>query len=103
MYLAKLRGEANSAWTIASKAPGKARLSAFRILSANPSRDICLAVYEDEKGVRWYGRGDVTRTGENGEKNYVDSYLTFQLLKRIEAERKGVLPSPIPTEKKGRR
>lgn len=67
------------------------------------ARDVCLAVYEDESGARWYGRGDVTRTGVNGEKNYVDSYLTFQLLKRIEAERKGVLPRPTPAKKKGKK
>jgi hypothetical protein len=64
-------------------------------------RDVCVAVYTDPDGNRWYGRGDVTRTGVGGEKNYVDSYLTFQVLKRIEAERKGlkpvVAPAPGPT------
>ncbi len=56
---------------------------------------MCLAVYHNEPGEqggdgseRWYGRGEVTRTGSGGVKNYVDSYLTFMLLKRIEAERK---------------
>jgi len=50
-------------------------------------RDACFAVYT-RGGERWYGRGDVTRTGTGGVKNYVDSYLTFQLLKRLERERK---------------
>jgi hypothetical protein len=64
------------------------------------TRDVCFAVYT-EKGQRWYGRGDVTRTGVSGEKNYVDSYLTFQLLKRLEAERKGTKrPQPAPKRKK---
>ncbi len=51
------------------------------------TRDVCLAV-RDQGGARWYVRGDVTRTGAGGVKNYVDSYLTFQLLKRLERERK---------------
>jgi hypothetical protein len=54
---------------------------------APATHDICFASYRrgDE---RWYGRGEVTRTGTGGEKNYVDSYLTLQLLKRLEAERR---------------
>ena len=63
--------------------------------------DICVAEYEDGGGVHWYGRGDVTRTGANGAKNYVDSYLTFKLLKRLEAERKAdQKPAPLPPPKK---
>lgn len=60
---------------------------------APAARDVCLAVYQDAGGDRWYGRGDVTRTGTGGVKNYVDSYLTFVLLKRIEAERKARSPA----------
>jgi hypothetical protein len=55
-------------------------------------RDLCLAEYLAATGERWYGRGDVTRTGTSGAKNYVDSYLTFQILRRIEAERKRARP-----------
>lgn len=55
---------------------------------APATRDVCLAVYRGEGGARWYGRGDVERTGTEGRKNYVDSYLTFQQLKKLEAERK---------------
>ncbi len=58
------------------------------------THDVCLASYRraghpDEK---WYGRGDATRTGTNGQKNYVDSYLTLQMLRRLEAERRRQLP-----------
>ena len=54
------------------------------------TRDVCIAEYvaTAQPGERWYGRGDVTRTGTAGEKNYVDSYLTLQLLKRLEADRR---------------
>jgi hypothetical protein len=55
---------------------------------APATRDVCLAVYRGAGGARWYGRGDVERTGVEGRKNYVDSYLTFQQLKKLEAERK---------------
>lgn len=75
------------------------RLLAPELCLHEPSpaeRDVCLAVYQDAAGDRWYGRGEVTRTGSGGVKNYVDSYLTFMLLKRIEAERKSRAGSPAP-------
>jgi hypothetical protein len=58
------------------------------------TRDVCLSAYRDPSGGLWYGRGDTTRTGVDGDKNYVDSYLTFQLLRRIEAERRAAGGAP---------
>lgn len=72
---------------------------------APATHDVCLGEYTraGHPDERWYGRSDVTRTGTAGEKNYVDSFLTFQLLKRLEAERRSQLqkpPAPAPAPKK---
>lgn len=65
------------------------------------TRDVCLAEYTAPTGERWYGRGDVQRTGTGGVKNFVDSYLTFILLKRIQAERRdGAHPAPADSGRK---